>query len=122
METKILKVATVNQVVIVINDDENQLVPIKPICEALGIDAKAQRDRINRDEILSSVGVMTTSTGSDGKQYEMVNLPLKFVFGWLFTINPKNAKAAQPLRWRTCECRTSAYLARIHQASRKRKP
>ena len=28
-----------------------------------------------------------TSTGADGKQYEMSCLPLKFVFGWLFTID-----------------------------------
>ena len=38
------------------SNDPNQLVPIKPICDALGIDAKAQRNRIDRDEILSSRG------------------------------------------------------------------
>ena len=65
-------------------------VPVKPICEAIGIDAKAQRDKINEHPILNSVGVLSTSTGSDGKQYEMFCLPLKYVYGWLFTINPDN--------------------------------
>jgi len=120
METKILKVATVNQVAIVMTGDE--LIPIKPICEALGIAYEPQFTKLKDDDFLSSVVTLSVTTGADGKQYEMVCLPQEFIFGWLFTINPKNAKAAQPLRWRTCECRTSAYLARIHQASRKRKP
>lgn len=66
------------------------LIPIKPICEAIGIDAKAQREKIREHSILNSVGVLSTSTGSDEKRYEMFCLPLKFVYGWLFTINPAN--------------------------------
>lgn len=85
MDTKII--AKVNNVDIVATKSENQLIPIKPICEALGIDDKAQRNRIDRDEILSSVGVIMTSTGADGKSYEMTCLPLEFIFGWLFSID-----------------------------------
>jgi hypothetical protein len=76
----------INNVEILV-DEKQQLVPIKPICDALCIDDKAQKDRIKRDEILSSVEVIMTSTGSDGKQYEMVCLPIKFIFGWLFSID-----------------------------------
>lgn len=65
-------------------------VPIKPICKALGVDVKSQREKIQSDIILSSVGVLSTSTGADGKIYEMFVLPLKYIYGWLFTINPKN--------------------------------
>lgn len=83
-------IAKVNQVSILMVENEEKLVPIKPICEALGIDDKTQRDKINTDEILNSVGGLSTSTGSDGKRYEMFCLPLKFTFGWLFTINSKN--------------------------------
>ncbi len=91
METK--TVAKVNQVNIqMVTDNKERLVPIKPICEAMGIDPKVQRTKIQEDEFLSSVGVLSTSTGSDGKQYEMMCLPFEFVFGWLFTINPKNVK------------------------------
>lgn len=84
---KEVAIARVNNVNLLVCQDPDQLVPIRPICDALGIDAKAQRDRINRDQILSSVEVMITSTGSDGKEYQMTALPLKFVFGWLFTID-----------------------------------
>lgn len=66
------------------------LVPIKPICQALGIDDKRQREKIQEDEILCSVGGLTPSTGADGKTYDMFCLPLMYIYGWLFTINPKN--------------------------------
>lgn len=66
------------------------LVPIKPICTALQIDDKAQRSKIQDDDILCSTGMLSTSVADDGKQREMFCLPLKFVYGWLFTINTKN--------------------------------
>lgn len=83
MKTK--KIFTINNVDIVVTNDG--LVPIKPICEALGIDDEGQRQRIERDEILASVTFMTKATGKDGKAYQMVAIPVKYVFGWLFTID-----------------------------------
>ena len=41
---------------------------------------------------MSSVTVLSTATGSDGKQYEMVTIPFEFVFGWLFRIDSQNVK------------------------------
>lgn len=103
METRII--ARVNNVDIVSTSDE-QLVPIRPICEALGIDAKVQRTKIQEDEDLSSVGVLSTSTGADGKRYEMYCLPKKYICGWLLTINPKNVKeeAKEAVRKYRMEC------------------
>lgn len=87
METKI--VARVNNVDIVATSDE-QMVPIRPICEALGISIERQRKKIQEDEDLNSVAALRAATGADGKQYEMLCLPIRYIFGWLFTINPKN--------------------------------
>ena len=84
---KELAIARVNNVNLLVCQDPEQLVPIRPICDALGIDPEGQRQRILRDEILSSVAFMTKATGSDEKQYDMLAIPLKFVFGWLFTID-----------------------------------
>lgn len=89
METKII--ARVNNVDIVSTSDE-QLVAIKPICEALGIDYKVQWQKIKDSEDLSSTMVLSTTVGSDGKEREMCCLPVEFIYGWLFTINPKNVK------------------------------
>lgn len=89
MNTKII--TRVNNVDIVATSDE-QLVPIRPICEALGVDFAGQRKKIQEDEDLNSVVDLTPSTGADGKQYEMLCLPIRYIFGWLFTINPANVK------------------------------
>ena len=65
---------------------------IKPICEAIGIDWHAQRQRIKRDPVLNLVEVITTSTGFDGKQYEMLCLPLGYLNGWLLGVNANRVK------------------------------
>lgn len=91
-ESTTTKVAKVNNIDIVIVENGEKLVPIKPICQALNIDEDAQRRRLKEDPILSSVTVLNTATGADGKQYEMVTIPLKFVFGWLFRIDSRNVK------------------------------
>jgi len=80
-------VATINHIDLLIVENGQKIVPIKPICDILGIDMESQRKKIRSDEILGSVAVLKTATGSDGKQYVMYCLPLEFVFGWLFTIN-----------------------------------
>lgn len=87
---QITKINEVN--IIALSENGSQLIPIRPICEALGINYANQFTKIKDDPDLSSVVVLSTTTGADGKQYEMTSLPLEFVFGWLFTINPKNVK------------------------------
>lgn len=81
-------IATINNVNIVA-DTAEQLVPIRPICQALGISNKAQHRRIYDDHILSSVVSIVDTTGADGKSYEMLCLPVRFIFGWLFSIDDK---------------------------------
>ena len=93
MTEKTKTVAKINDVSIMLIDDTDKLVPIKPICEALGINHSSQRSKIQDDEILGSVGVLSTSTGKDGRQYEMFCLPYMYALGWIFSINPKNVKS-----------------------------
>lgn len=82
------KITTINGVDIYAETNENGIfVPVKPICDALTINHSGQVQAINRNKILGSVVCVTHTTGSDGKQYEMVALPLKYVYGWLFNID-----------------------------------
>lgn len=91
METK--TIAKVNDVTIqVISDNGAKLVPIRPICEALGIDYPTQFNKLKEDEFLSSTIGLSPTVAGDGKDREMVCIPLKYIFGWLFTINPRNVK------------------------------
>lgn len=111
MKENLKTIAKINNVSILMIEDGESLVPIKPICEALGIDDKSQRNKIKDDEILSSVGVLSTSTGKDEKMYEMYCIPYKFIFGWLFTINAKNVKeeAREALLKYKLECYNALY-------------
>lgn len=84
---KELAIARVNNVNLLVCQDPEQLVPIRPICDALGIDPEGQRQRILRDEILGSTAFTVKAVAEDGKDRDMLAIPLKFVFGWLFTID-----------------------------------
>jgi hypothetical protein len=104
-------VAKINGKEIVVIENGTKMVPIKPICEALQIDVDSQRKKLREDPILNSVTVLSTATGSDGKQYEMVTIPFKFVFGWLFRIDSRNVNPdARPavLRYQV-ECYDALY-------------
>lgn len=98
------KIFTINNVDIVVTDDAQ--VPVKPICEALGVAYERQFSKLKEDEDFSSVITLRVTTGADGKQYEMVCLPHQYVYGWLFTINPKNVKpeAKETVRKYRKEC------------------
>jgi hypothetical protein len=72
--------------------DGKPFVAMNPICDNIGIDWKSQYSRIKRHPVLNSVMVMTTTTGTDGKQYEMLMLPLDYLNGWLFGIDVSRIK------------------------------
>lgn len=71
-----------------IQEGNEQFVPVKPICTALGLDWETQRRMLERDIVLSSTTVTMTVVAQDKKLREMVCLPLKYLNGWLFKINP----------------------------------
>jgi len=84
-------------------DDERQVyVPIRPICERLGIDWSGQYQRIKRDEVLNealrtvrierseSVGV--THTKSRRGDPNSLCLPLKLLPGFLFGVSTDRIK------------------------------
>lgn len=74
--------------------DGRVYVPVRPICELIGVAWAPQYQRINRDPILSeeTKSVIVTITDIDAgstrpRTSEMVCLPLEFLNGWLFGIN-----------------------------------
>ncbi|MDW0617889.1 phage antirepressor N-terminal domain-containing protein [Mannheimia haemolytica] len=65
---------------------------VKPIVEALGLSWGTQKRKlIEQQEKFSWVHM--NSTGSDGKTYEMLCMPIKKLNGWLFSINPEKVRA-----------------------------
>jgi len=92
MQQTVTTVARVNEVDILIIDGEEKRVAVKPICDALGIDYSTQVQRLKSDPILSSTMGLSPTVGADGKEREMITIPFKFVFGWLFMIDSRNVK------------------------------
>ena len=74
--------------IVTVEHDGEIYVPIKPICDAIGIDARAQRTKLQDDDFFSSTGVIITSVAGDEKERDMYCIRLRDVYGWLATINP----------------------------------
>ena len=60
---------------------------MKPICENIGLDWKSQYSRMKRDDVLNSTMVIITTVAEDGKNREMLCLPIQYLNGWLFGID-----------------------------------
>jgi hypothetical protein len=80
--------------IMAITKDGKKFVVPKQICENLGLDWSAQRQKIERDSVLSSTMVMITTVAKDGKNREMSVLPLEYLNGWLFGIDDTRVKEA----------------------------
>lgn len=79
--------------------DGSVYVPIRPLCDYLGIDWSGQLQRLNRDPILSevlmSVGITPTDIEEGSRRprtSEMVCLPLDYLNGWLFGVSANRVK------------------------------
>nr|WP_277425519.1 phage antirepressor N-terminal domain-containing protein [Pseudomonas chlororaphis] len=70
-------------------------VPMKPVVEGMGLDWKTQFRKLQAGRF-NSVMVMMTTTGADGKSYEMSCLPLRKLAGWLMSIH--SSKVREELR------------------------
>lgn len=91
-QATVTTVATINKTQIVVIENGEKRVAVKPICEALGVDFSSQLQKLKSDPILSSTVVLSTTVGFDKKEREMITIPFKFVFGWLFRIDSRNVK------------------------------
>ena len=86
-------------------------IPVRPICDYLGIDWSAQRQRINRDPVLSDelipCVVVTPTQGQPDQRREMLCLPLDMINGWLFGINANRVR--KELRERVLQYQRECY-------------
>lgn len=106
-------ITTINGIEIsaVCDENHNIFVPVKPICDAIGVAYQTQHLKLQEHEILAPTITLRVMVAADGKQREMVCLPLKFVYGWIFTINTKNVseKAHDSVLRYQLECYEALY-------------
>lgn len=67
-------------------------VPVRPICDLLGIDWNSQRRRINRDPVLAEESQGVAVMATPGGKQTMICLPLDYISGFLFGINADRVK------------------------------
>lgn len=70
-------------------------VPVRPICDLLGVDWAGQRRRINRDTVLSEEMRSVAVTSMEGERLvtrDMQCLPVDYISGFLFGINADRVK------------------------------
>ena len=87
-----------DQVVAAMADDGTVFVPVRPLCELLGVSWQGQARKLRSDPVLSdvsmTVNISLQSSATRGKRtsYDMVSLPLDYLNGWLFGINANRVK------------------------------
>ena len=85
----------ITAVLVETEEGEQVFVPVRPICDFLGVSWTGQIERINRDPVLSEVVSTVRVTRTEGQREvtrELSALPLEFLNGWLFGINASRVK------------------------------
>lgn len=90
MTDQLFPVPFYGDTMVLVDHDGQPFVAMKPIVENMGLDWKAQQVKLA--DKFGSVRVIITSTGVDGKQYEMVCLPLRKIPAFLYSVNPSKVK------------------------------
>jgi uncharacterized small protein (DUF1192 family) len=67
-------------------------VPVRRLCDAIGVTVRGQLARIERDPVMRAELRSVYVTYTDGRQFEMACLPLKYVRAWLFGLNADRVK------------------------------
>lgn len=89
---------------ITVKHEGRVLVAMKPICESIGLNWRAQYNRLKRDSVLSTcvvimttqmptcVAIMATQMPGDDQSREVTFLDLEYLNGWLFGIDANRVK------------------------------
>ncbi|MFC2634246.1 MAG: phage antirepressor N-terminal domain-containing protein, partial [Capnocytophaga granulosa] len=70
-------------------------IAIKPICEALNVDYIRAYKNLTKDELLNGVLSKQTIHDKSNRLQEMVCLPEKFIYGWIFSLRSKSEELKQ---------------------------
>ncbi|MBD2700163.1 hypothetical protein IC229_05920 [Spirosoma sp. BT702] len=61
-------------------------VPVRPICESIGVHTDKQISRLKSDSIISREHTERYVHDASGRRQKMFCIPLRYVHGWLFSI------------------------------------
>lgn len=90
MNDQIIPVTFHGDSLALVNHEGDPYVPMKPVVENMGLDWTAQFKKLN--EKFGSTIAVTAIVAEDGKQREMICLPLRKFPAWLYSIVPSRVK------------------------------
>jgi len=94
MNNQLIPVPFYSDTVVLVERQNQPYVAMKPIVNNLGLNWKSQYEKLSA-KFSSTISIIET-VGEDGKNREMVCLPLRKLPAWLYSINP--GKVAPELR------------------------
>lgn len=103
-----LKAHFLGQEITLVDHNGVAYVAMREVVMGIGLDWKVQHRKLTSQFDKFSCGHMTT-TGKDGKKYEMLCIPIKKLNGWLFSLNPNKVRA--DLKQRLEEYQEECFLA-----------
>ena len=68
------------------------MIPVRTVCSIIDVDFKSQDNWIKGHPFYGQLYSPSTTTGADGKQYQMNCLSIFDIDGWLNSIGPKGRK------------------------------
>lgn len=105
---QVLKAHFLGQEITLVDLNGVAYVAMREVVMGIGLDWKVQHRKLTAQSEKFSCGHMTT-TGKDGKKYEMLCIPIKKLNGWLFSLNPN--KVRPDLKQRLEEYQEECFLA-----------
>ena len=94
MTTELINVPFHDEEVLMIEHEGEPYVPVRPICERLGLSWSSQISKLNGSpERFNCVVINTVGGSGDGKNREMTCLSLRKFPAWLFSINANKVRA-----------------------------
>lgn len=86
MQNQLMAVPFYEDTVVLVGQENEPFVSMKPIVENIGLSWQVQHRKLS-ERFVSVITEMVT-TGGDGKQYSMTCLPLRKLPAWLYSISP----------------------------------
>jgi hypothetical protein len=99
LESGVIPVSFQGDDLVIYDREGNCWVGMKRVCEALDLSWRGQHEALERDPVLSQIvrTIRMNCPGKDGEDYEseVICLPLDYLNGWLFKINPNRHEDAR---------------------------
>lgn len=105
----IVKVSVSGCELLAVEKDGHVWVPVKRVCEVLGIDHRSQREKLQNQRW--AVGVLITSTAPDGKNYDTFCIRSDRLAMWLATIDAGRVKEEARPALEALQCEAAEALA-----------